>query len=241
MEFGLRMGARNITTGGGFETGRTAPAPRGAAAVGVILFLGGVNYLGVRFGGIVQNIFTIAKLGGMAALFLAAFLVPSAGGSVQNLSTSVPALQKQGFELVVAIAAALQGAFWAYDGWVKTTFLVTTKPARARVAELEAEITDLKNDLATAHDAQHAAEEQLGKLDNHSVSATAPAEALQVALDRLRRENRAYEERFENYRSTLPLPWALLALLVTLVGGFAAGLWWLDALIRRRHGGFRVY
>jgi len=30
-------------------------------------------------------------------------------------------------------------------------------------------------------------------------------------------------------------------LVVSLVAGFLAGLWWLDALIRRRHGGFRVY
>ena len=126
------------------------------------------------------------------------------------------------------------------EGWVKTAFLVTTKPARARVAELEAEIADLKNDVAAARDAQHGAEEQLGKL-SHTASSTPPTEALQVALDRLRRENRAYEERFETYRSTLPLPWVLVGLVVTLVGGFAAGLWWLDSLIRRRHGGFRIY
>jgi hypothetical protein len=105
------------------------------------------------------------------------------------------------------------------EGWVKTAFLVNTKPAR---------------------DAQHSAEEQLGKL-SHTASTTPPTEALQVALDRLRRENRAYEERFETYRSTLPLPWVLVGLVVTLVGGFAAGLWWLDSLIRRRHGGFRIY
>src|SRR5882757_7957447 len=79
------------------------------------------------------------------------------------------------------------------EGWVKTAFLVTTKPARARVAELEAEIADLKNDVAAARDAQHGAEEQLGKL-GHTASSTPPTEALQVALDRLRRENRAYEE-----------------------------------------------
>ncbi len=126
------------------------------------------------------------------------------------------------------------------EGWVKTAFLVNTKPARARVAELEAEIADLKNDVAAARDAQHSAEEQLGKL-SHTASTTPPTEALQVALDRLRRENRAYEERFETYRSTLPLPWVLVGLVVTLVGGFAAGLWWLDSLIRRRHGGFRIY
>ena len=126
------------------------------------------------------------------------------------------------------------------EGWVKTAFLVNTKPARARVAELEAEIADLKNDVASARDAQRAAEAQVGKL-GHAASTTPPAEALQVALDRLRQENRSYEERFETYRSTLPLPWVLVALVVTLVGGFTAGLWWLDSLIRRRHGGFRIY
>jgi len=126
------------------------------------------------------------------------------------------------------------------EGWVKTAFLVNTKPARARVAELEAEIADLKNDVASARDAQRAAEVQVGKL-GHTASTTPPAEALQVALDRLRQENRSYEERFETYRSTVPLPWVLVALVVTLVGGFTAGLWWLDSLIRRRHGGFRIY
>jgi SH3 domain protein len=127
-----------------------------------------------------------------------------------------------------------------HEGWVKTAFLVSAKPAKARVAELEAEITDLKNDLAAARDAQHAAEEQLGKAA-HTASTTPPTEALQEALDRLRSENRAYEERFETYRRTLPLPWVVAALVVTLVGGFVAGLWWLDSLIRRRHGGFRIY
>lgn len=126
------------------------------------------------------------------------------------------------------------------EGWVKTAFLVNTKPARARVAELEAEIADLKNDVAAAREAQHAAEEQLGKL-SRTASTTAPTEALQEALDRLRRENRAYEERFETYRNTLPLSWVIVGLVVTLVGGFAGGLWWLDSLIRRRHGGFRIY
>ena len=127
------------------------------------------------------------------------------------------------------------------EGWVKTAFLVATKPARSRVAELEAEIADLKNDVAAAHDAQHAAEEQLGKLGSHPASTTAPTEALQGALDRLRRENRAYEERLETYRNSLPVPWVIAGLVVSLVGGFAAGLWWLDSLIRRRHGGFRIY
>jgi len=64
---------------------------------------------------------------------------------------------------------------------------------------------------------------------------------MQVNLERLEAENRVYEERLEAYRYSLPLLWVIPALVVALTGGFLAGLWWLDARIRRRHGGFRVY
>jgi APA family basic amino acid/polyamine antiporter len=88
----------------------------------VIIVLTAINYVGVRFGGIVHNIFTIAKVTGMAALFIAAFL-PISGGHAANLTTSSSVIHKEGLALVVAIAAALQGAFWAYDGWVKVTYI----------------------------------------------------------------------------------------------------------------------
>jgi hypothetical protein len=39
----------------------------------------------------------------------------------------------------------------------------------------------------------------------------------------------------------LPWPWVLGAVVVALAGGFLAGYWWLDAAIRRRYGGFKVY
>jgi basic amino acid/polyamine antiporter, APA family len=91
-------------------------------AVAVILLLTVVNYLGVRFGGAVQNLFSVAKIAGMAALFVAVFL-PWTGGSAENLSRPSPSLQKHGLPLIIAIAAALQGAFWAYDGWVKVSFV----------------------------------------------------------------------------------------------------------------------
>ena len=67
------------------------------------------------------------------------------------------------------------------------------------------------------------------------------AEAMHEAVGKLERENATYVARLDSYRGSLPLPWVGAALLVTLVGGFAGGLWWLDALVRRRHSGFRVY
>jgi SH3 domain protein len=128
-----------------------------------------------------------------------------------------------------------------HEGWLTAAYLVTKKPALARVAELEAEIEDLKNDVAAARDAQHSAESELGKLTNRAASNTQSTESLQDTVARLQQENEVYQQRLETYRNTVPLQWAAAALVVALVGGFLAGLWWLDALIRRRHGGFRIY
>ncbi|MBI5774514.1 MAG: amino acid permease [Verrucomicrobia bacterium] len=91
-------------------------------AASVIVALTAINYLGVRFGGAVQNLFTVAKLAGMLALVLAAVFVPS-GASPAHLTTPSAVIHKDGLALVLAIAAALQGAFWAYDGWSKITYI----------------------------------------------------------------------------------------------------------------------
>jgi len=88
----------------------------------LIILLTAVNYIGVKFGGIVQNIFTIAKVGAMALLMLGAFLLPT-GGSFSNLTSSSSSIHLRGPALFIAIAAALQGAFWAYDGWNKLTYI----------------------------------------------------------------------------------------------------------------------
>ena len=91
-------------------------------AAALIILLTAVNYIGVRFGGLVQNIFTVAKLTAMALLVLGAFL-PSTGGSAANFTTPSATVHLSGLALFAAIAAALQGAFWAYDGWNKLTFI----------------------------------------------------------------------------------------------------------------------
>lgn len=64
---------------------------------------------------------------------------------------------------------------------------------------------------------------------------------LDATVDEIERENQAYLERFERYRGMLPWPWVLGVVLVALGAGFLGGYWWLDAAIRRRYGGFKVY
>ncbi len=88
----------------------------------VIILLTAVNYIGVKFGGIVQNIFTVAKVSAMFALMLGAFLLPT-GGSFSHFTTPSATIHLSGFALLAGIAAALQGAFWAYDGWVKISYI----------------------------------------------------------------------------------------------------------------------
>jgi len=91
-------------------------------AAAVVLLLTAVNYLGVKLGGIVQDIFTIAKVAAMGLLMLGAFLLPT-GGAVANLTAPSATIQLSGLALFAGIAAALQGAFWAYDGWNKITYV----------------------------------------------------------------------------------------------------------------------
>jgi len=127
------------------------------------------------------------------------------------------------------------------EGWAKATFLVTVKPAAARVIELEADIDNLENAVTTAKAAELTAQQELARLTGDVQSTTGSAESIEETVRRLQAENRVHEERLEAFRGTLPLIWVVPALVVALVAGFLAGLWWLDSLIRRRHGGFRVY
>jgi APA family basic amino acid/polyamine antiporter len=100
----------------------TIPIPAGAnggpleirsgqlLAMAVILFLGLVNYFGVKVGGWVQIAVTIIKV----TLILVIIVVglSSGHGSAANFSTSIPVAG--GFS---GFFAALVAALWAYDGW----------------------------------------------------------------------------------------------------------------------------
>jgi SH3 domain protein len=127
------------------------------------------------------------------------------------------------------------------EGWVKASFLVPDKPARTRVAELEAELAGLRNENAEYRGARATASESAEQLARSVAASKDSADAMHEAVGKLERENAAYAARLDTYRGSLPMPWVAAALLVALVGGFAGGLWWLDALVRRRHSGFRVY
>lgn len=80
-------------------------------AIGVVLFLSGVNYVGVRVGGGVQVTVTALKLSLIGGLILAG--LTSSRGQIANFHRSMTPNPGGMPGFFVALVAAL----WAYDGW----------------------------------------------------------------------------------------------------------------------------
>ena len=92
-----------------------------AVAILCILFLTGVNYLGVVFGGIVQTIVTFIKI---ASIIILSFLLFAFGqGSFANVYSGFHIPTETMTNIIAVIGLALSGAFWAYDGWNNVTFV----------------------------------------------------------------------------------------------------------------------
>lgn len=79
----------------------------------LILFLSGVNILGVRRSGAVQTAFTVSKLVVLGLLVVLGFSLGQ--GTLGNLSTRVGVTSGQGF--IAGFGLAMVSALWAYDGW----------------------------------------------------------------------------------------------------------------------------
>ena len=88
-------------------------------AISAIMFLAGVNYLGVQFGAFTQNLFTALKVAGLAAIILISFAAGK--GSVDNFFPlwGEPASG----QLLSAVGVAMIAALWCYDGWNNLTYL----------------------------------------------------------------------------------------------------------------------
>jgi len=84
-----------------------------------ILFLSGVNYIGVRLGGIVQSIFTTLKVAALMVIVVLAFTIGD--GSFANFTQDT--LKPMDVGLFAGIIGALTAAFWAYDGWNNITYI----------------------------------------------------------------------------------------------------------------------
>lgn len=86
-------------------------------AVAAILLLTGVNCLTVAFGGKVQSLLTVLKIGGIAFVVGGVFFA-SKTGTWANLTASANANNGVGTTtLLSAFGVAMLAALWGYDGW----------------------------------------------------------------------------------------------------------------------------
>ena len=92
-----------------------------AVAILVIIFLTGVNYIGVVFGGRVQTVVTYIKI--LSILLISFLLLGFGNGSVSNIYTGFSLPQQSTASLISMIGLAFAGAFWAYDAWNNVTFV----------------------------------------------------------------------------------------------------------------------
>lgn len=93
-----------------------------STAAGLILVLTAVNWLGVRLGSAVQNVFTVAKVCVLCTIVVLALVLPDVG-SVSHFTSASAGIHLEGLALWTGLAAAIQGAFWAYDGWNDVTYV----------------------------------------------------------------------------------------------------------------------
>lgn len=89
--------------------------------VGAIVFLSGVNYVGVKPAAVTQNAFTVLKLAALAALVAAGLFTPSAILHQQPTPSSTSLAGTE--NVVLALGAALVPVLFAYGGWQQTNFI----------------------------------------------------------------------------------------------------------------------
>jgi SH3 domain protein len=126
-------------------------------------------------------------------------------------------------------------------GYVKVAYLVTEKPAALIVAEAQAEIERLQQDLERTKSQFAGPAETIGALERQVAEQQATLAEGAARLADLEAQNADYAARQQQYRHTLPISWVMGATGVCLIAGFLTGLWWLDYRSRKRHGGFRIY
>jgi basic amino acid/polyamine antiporter, APA family len=90
-------------------------------AIAVVVFLTAVNCRGLREGAVVQNIFTVAKTGGLLVLVVMGFVVRgNPGAMTANFSQILP--DSINLAMLTILGASLVGSLFSADAWNNVTF-----------------------------------------------------------------------------------------------------------------------
>jgi len=126
-------------------------------------------------------------------------------------------------------------------GYVKAAYLVFEKPAKLIVAETQDANDNLKKELENTKAAFASPAATIESLQQQLAAREASLAESSGMITELAEENKDYQERYGQYKYSLPFKWVGGAMFVCLLGGYLFGLWWVDVQSRRRHGGIRIY
>lgn len=127
------------------------------------------------------------------------------------------------------------------EGYVKAAYLVTDKPAKLVVAEAQAEVTRLQQEMSELQESFAQPAATIASLEQELAANKTALETSRQEITELNAVNDDFARRFEQYRGSLPLRWVGGATAACLLAGFLGGLWWTDYRSRKRHGGVRIY
>lgn len=89
--------------------------------IATIIALTVINYFGVKKGGLINDIFSWAKIGGILFLIFTGFILY--GNSDQVAAENSLLVKPADFNLISGLFTAMLAAFWAYDGWVNLSYM----------------------------------------------------------------------------------------------------------------------
>lgn len=90
-----------------------------ATAAGFIILVGAVNYRGIQFGAIIQNVSTVFKVGALLLLVALGFALSHDPVSIPPATATAGAALSPAAAFGIAMIAIL----WAYDGWADLAFV----------------------------------------------------------------------------------------------------------------------
>jgi APA family basic amino acid/polyamine antiporter len=88
-------------------------------ALAIIFLLSAINYFGVIFGKIVQNIFTVIKIGSILIFIILGFTI----GQTITIDFSLNPAGLSISQLIMGFGIALVAVSWTFDGWNNVNFI----------------------------------------------------------------------------------------------------------------------
>jgi hypothetical protein len=131
------------------------------------------------------------------------------------------------------------------DGWIEARFLTPDAPARAQLADAQAQLARTRAQLADAQTQLKRSEIALAQesakvKDLQKTAAAPPAPSAPPPAPETVQPKPASAETSHSDAQWMPAPAWLATCFAMLVVGFLSGKWWLRESIRRRSGGMYI-